>query len=81
MRLAMMDFFNDMEDQGSTMVMDVDEVDPLEEFHEGVMVKGSSPINTVQHEASNSSCFSISDCNSKNNWSSKLAFLKFWNRT
>lgn len=32
-----MDFFADMEEQGSTVAMDVDDVDPLEIFGEGVI--------------------------------------------
>ncbi|TQE03988.1 hypothetical protein C1H46_010359 [Malus baccata] len=36
MRPTMMDFFNDMEDQGSTMAMEVDDVDPLKAFRETV---------------------------------------------
>ncbi|KAI4345949.1 hypothetical protein L6164_013033 [Bauhinia variegata] len=32
-----MDLFGEMEEQGSTMAMDVDDVDPLEIFGEGVM--------------------------------------------
>lgn len=32
-----MEFFGDMEDQGSTVAMDVDDVDPLEIFGEGVI--------------------------------------------
>ncbi|KAB2599898.1 small acidic protein 1 [Pyrus ussuriensis x Pyrus communis] len=37
MRPTAMDFFSDMDDQGSTMAMDVDDVDTLEAFGEGVM--------------------------------------------
>lgn len=32
-----MDFFAEMEEQGSTVAMDVDDVDPLEIFSEGVI--------------------------------------------
>lgn len=32
-----MDFFGDMDDQPSTMAMDVDDVDPLEIYGEGVI--------------------------------------------
>ncbi|KAM1172255.1 hypothetical protein ACFXTH_022508 [Malus domestica] len=37
MRPTAMDFFSDMDDQGSTMAMDVDDVDPIEAFSEGIM--------------------------------------------
>ncbi|KAL4643712.1 hypothetical protein ACB098_02G096200 [Castanea mollissima] len=37
MRAMPMDFFADMDDQPSTMAMDVDDVDPLEIFGEGVI--------------------------------------------
>ncbi|CAN1759986.1 Carboxyl-terminal-processing peptidase 2, chloroplastic [Linum perenne] len=37
MRPMQMDFFADMEEQGSTVAMDVDDVDPLEIFGEGMM--------------------------------------------
>ncbi|XP_012077649.1 small acidic protein 1 [Jatropha curcas] len=37
MRPMQMDFFADMEEQGSTMAMEVDDVDPLEIFGEGVI--------------------------------------------
>ncbi|XP_062081793.1 small acidic protein 1 [Humulus lupulus] len=37
MRATTMDFFGDMEDQGSTMAMDVDDVDPLEILGESVI--------------------------------------------
>ncbi|TQD85457.1 hypothetical protein C1H46_028980 [Malus baccata] len=37
MRPTAMDFFSDMDDQGSTMAMDVDDVDPIEAFNEGIM--------------------------------------------
>ncbi|KAB2625561.1 hypothetical protein D8674_017221 [Pyrus ussuriensis x Pyrus communis] len=36
MRPTAMDFFSDMDDQGSTMAMDVDDVDPIEAFGEGI---------------------------------------------
>lgn len=32
-----MEFFGDMEDQGATEAMDVDDVDPLEIFGEGII--------------------------------------------
>lgn len=37
MRPTPMDFFGDMDDQGSTMAMDVDDVDTLESFADGVI--------------------------------------------
>lgn len=37
MRPMQVDFFADMEDQGSTVAMDVDDVDALEMFGEGVI--------------------------------------------
>ncbi|XP_022138785.1 small acidic protein 1 [Momordica charantia] len=37
MRPTPMDFFAEMEEQGSTVAMDVDDVDPLEIFSEGVI--------------------------------------------
>ncbi|XP_065862931.1 small acidic protein 1 [Euphorbia lathyris] len=37
MRPMQMDFFADMDEQGSTVAMDVDDVDPLEIFGEGVI--------------------------------------------
>ncbi|CAI0436850.1 unnamed protein product, partial [Linum tenue] len=37
MRPMQMDFFAEMEEQGSTVAMDVDDVDPLEMFSEGMM--------------------------------------------
>ncbi|KAJ9154080.1 hypothetical protein P3X46_027454 [Hevea brasiliensis] len=37
MKPMQMDFFADMEEQGSTVAMDVDDVDPLEIFGEGVI--------------------------------------------
>ncbi|CAN0904987.1 hypothetical protein LINGRAHAP2_LOCUS23408 [Linum grandiflorum] len=37
MRTMQMDFFADMEEQGSSVAMDVDDVDPLEIFGEGMM--------------------------------------------
>ncbi|KAM1022400.1 hypothetical protein ACFX13_044058 [Malus domestica] len=40
MRLETMDFFNDMEDQSSTMAMDIDDVDLLEASRKGVMGEG-----------------------------------------
>lgn len=38
-----MDFFADMDDQPSTMAMDVDDVDPLEIFGEGVISIDNKP--------------------------------------
>ncbi|TQD91155.1 hypothetical protein C1H46_023274 [Malus baccata] len=40
MRPETMDFFNDMEDQSSTMAMDIDNVDLLEASRKGVMGEG-----------------------------------------
>ncbi|CAI0383221.1 unnamed protein product [Linum tenue] len=37
MRPMQMDFFAEMEEQGSTVAMDVDDVDPLEMFSESMM--------------------------------------------
>ncbi|KAK2643809.1 hypothetical protein Ddye_019004 [Dipteronia dyeriana] len=37
MRPMQMEFFGEMEEQGSTVAMDVDDVDPLEIFGEGVI--------------------------------------------
>ncbi|KAF3457521.1 hypothetical protein FNV43_RR02179 [Rhamnella rubrinervis] len=37
MRSTTMEFFGDMGEQGSTMAMDVDDVDPLEILGEGVV--------------------------------------------
>ncbi|XP_021897005.1 small acidic protein 1 [Carica papaya] len=37
MRPMQMEFIADMDDQGSTVAMDVDDVDPLEIFGEGVV--------------------------------------------
>ncbi|CAI0419495.1 unnamed protein product [Linum tenue] len=37
MRPMQMDFFAEMEEQGSTVAMDVDDVDPLEMFNESMM--------------------------------------------
>ena len=37
MRPMQMEFFGDMEDQGATVAMDVDDVDPLEIFGEGII--------------------------------------------
>ncbi|PON35807.1 Small acidic protein [Parasponia andersonii] len=37
MRPTTMDFFGDMDDQGSTMAMDVDDVDPLEILGDSVI--------------------------------------------
>lgn len=34
-----MDFFGDMEEQGSSMAMDVDDVDPLEILGEGIVAE------------------------------------------
>lgn len=38
-----MEFFGDMEDQGATEAMDVDDVDPLEIFSEGVISIDNKP--------------------------------------
>ena len=37
MRQTTMDFFGDMDEQGSTMAMDVDDVDPLEIIGDSVV--------------------------------------------
>ncbi|KAJ9146847.1 hypothetical protein P3X46_029068 [Hevea brasiliensis] len=37
MRLMQMDFFTGMEEQGITVAMDIDDVDPLEIFNEGII--------------------------------------------
>lgn len=37
MRPMQMDFFGETEEQGATVAMDVDDVDPLEIFGEGVI--------------------------------------------
>ncbi|XP_044500849.1 small acidic protein 1 [Mangifera indica] len=37
MRPMQMEYFGDMDDQGSTVAMDVDDVDPLDIFGEGVI--------------------------------------------
>lgn len=39
MRPTAMDFFGDMEEQGSSMAMDVDDVDPLEILGEGIVAE------------------------------------------
>ncbi|KAK7859478.1 small acidic protein 1 [Quercus suber] len=45
MRAMPMDFFADMDDQPSTMAMDVDDVDPLEIFGEGIISMDSKLAN------------------------------------
>ncbi|XP_068327497.1 small acidic protein 1-like [Pyrus communis] len=53
MRPTAMDFFSDMDDQGSTMAMDVDDVDPIEAFGEGISeskLAGADFFNSFQDD-------------------------------
>lgn len=46
MKPMQMEFFGDMDEQGSTVAMDVDDVDPLEMFGEGVITMETKLVDT-----------------------------------